>query len=83
MAQRADQLQYDLEEGPCLEAAVTGEPRVGNHLETSVEWPRWGPRAAGIGVHALLGVQLATTDEVLGALNFYSGTPGAFTRAST
>jgi GAF domain-containing protein len=78
VAVQVDQLQYDLGEGPCLEAAVTGQPRVSNHLATSQDWPRWGPRAADIGVHAILGIQLSTAEEVLGALNLYSGTPGAF-----
>jgi GAF domain-containing protein len=80
IARQADELQYDLGEGPCLEAAITGEPRLSNHLETSEDWPRWGPKAAQTGVHALLGIQLSTTDEVLGALNMYAGTAGAFTR---
>ena len=31
-------------------------------------------------MHALLGIQLSTDDEVLGALNLYAGTAGAFTR---
>ncbi len=80
VAVQADQLQYDLGEGPCLEAAITGEPRLSNHLATSEDWPRWGPRAAELGVHALLGIELSTADEVLGALNLYAGTDGAFTR---
>jgi GAF domain-containing protein len=80
VAVQADQLQYDLGEGPCLEAAITGESRLSNHLATSEDWPRWGPRAAELGVHALLGIELSTADEVLGALNLYSGTDGAFTR---
>ena len=80
IARQADELQYDLGEGPCLEAAITGEPRLSNHLETSEDWPRWGPKAAQTGVHALLGIQLSTTDEVLGALNLYAGTANAFTR---
>ena len=80
IAVQADQLQYDLGEGPCLEAAITGEPRLSNHLATSEDWPRWGPRAAELGVHALLGIELSTADEVLGALNLYAGTDGAFTR---
>ena len=80
LARQADQLQYDLEEGPCLEAVETGEPRLSNRLEHSEDWPRWGPRAAQIGVHALLGIQLSTDDEVLGALNLYAGRPDAFAR---
>jgi transcriptional regulator with GAF, ATPase, and Fis domain len=80
VALQADQLQYELGEGPCLEAAATGEPRLSNHLKSSAHWPRWGPRAAALGVQSLLGIQLATVDEVLGALNFYSANPDAFTR---
>ena len=33
-----------------------------------------------MGVHAILGIQLSTSDEVLGALNLYAGKPDAFTR---
>jgi GAF domain-containing protein len=80
IARHADQLQYDLEEGPCLEAAKTGEPRLSNRLDDSQDWPHWGPRAAEVGVHALLGIELATDDELLGALNLYSARPEAFTR---
>lgn len=80
IARQADQLQYDLEEGPCLETAKTGEPRLSNRLDDSEDWPHWGPRAAGLGVHALLGIELSTNDELLGALNLYAGKAGAFTR---
>ena len=80
IARRADQLQYELAEGPCLEAVVTGGSRLSNRLDSSEDWPRWGPRAATMGVHAILGIQLSTSDEVLGALNLYAGKPGAFTR---
>jgi GAF domain-containing protein len=80
IAREADQLQYELEEGPCLEAAKTGEPRLSNRLEDTEDWPRWGPRASKIGVNAILGIELSTTDEVLGALNLYAGTAGAFSR---
>ena len=79
-AREADQLQYDLGEGPCLEAAVTGEPRLANRLESSQEWPLWGPKVTQLGVHAILGIELSTTEEVLGALNLYSGKPDSFTR---
>jgi GAF domain-containing protein len=79
VARGADQLQYDLGEGPCLEAALAGEPKVANTLRSSSDWPSWGPRAAETGVQAVVSVQLATADEVLGALNFYGAEPNAFT----
>jgi GAF domain-containing protein len=78
IASAADQLQYDLGEGPCLAAVHQAEPHLSNHLRDSREWPRWGPRAAELGVHSLLGIQLSTPDEVLGALNLYAGEPAAF-----
>ena len=80
VARDADHLQYELDEGPCLEAVETGNPRLSNRLDNSEDWPRWGPKAAAtLGVNALLGIQLSTSDEVLGALNLYAGTAGAFT----
>jgi GAF domain-containing protein len=79
IARDADQLQYDLGEGPCLEAATTGGPRLSNRLDNSEDWPRWGPLASDLGVNALLGIQLSTTEDLLGALNLYAGTAGAFT----
>jgi GAF domain-containing protein len=80
IARDADHLQYELDEGPCLEAVETGHPRLSNRLDDSEDWPRWGPKAAStLGVNALLGIQLSTSGEVLGALNLYSGTAGAFT----
>ncbi len=79
VAQAADQLQYDLDEGPCLAAVRSSEPRLSNHLKTSTEWPRWGPRVAEVGVHSILGVPLSTNAEVLGALNLYSSHPASFT----
>ncbi len=80
VAREADALQYELDEGPCLEAAQSGEPRLANRLDNSTDWPRWGPRASRMGVNAILGIELSTAEEVLGALNLYSGTEGAFTR---
>ncbi len=78
LARAADQLQYDLEEGPCLEAAFTGGPKVSNKLVAASEWPDWGPQVAGLGVHSVVSIQLSTADEVLGALNFYGSEPDAF-----
>lgn len=77
-ATRADLLQYDLGEGPCLEAARTGAPQLTNDLLMSQQWPKWAPEAAKLGVRSVLGIQLSTESEVLGALNLYAGRAGAF-----
>ncbi|WP_232666023.1 ANTAR domain-containing protein [Pseudonocardia sp. TRM90224] len=78
-AERLDVLQYDLDEGPCVEATRT--PGLGltasADLRHSVEFPRWGPVAAELGVRSVLAVGLFPGGEPprMGALNFYSPVP--------
>ena len=49
---KADRLQYDLREGPCLDAVFTdGVFRV-EDLAADSRWPQWTPRATGLGLGA-------------------------------
>jgi GAF domain-containing protein len=73
-----DELQYELGEGPCLEAVTDDFSYVSNDLATDDRWPRWGPRAAQLGVGSVIAVQLTDTTNVLGALNMYGDGPRAF-----
>ena len=57
---RLDQLQYDLGEGPCLDAIRTGETVKGCSLPDERRWPRFLPQAAREGLVATLAVPLAT-----------------------
>ena len=81
-ALRADQLQYEIGEGPCLDAVweqdtfhiqdMTSEPRYG-------EWSR--RVAAETGIRSSLSLQLFTDPEAavsLGSLNLYSPRPRSF-----
>ena len=71
---KADRLQYELREGPCLDAVFTdGVFRV-EDLAADSRWPQWAPLADGLGIGALLAVHLYT-DTALGALNLYSEQP--------
>lgn len=71
-----DSLQYELGEGPCLDAITT--PADVMHsvaLEYAVRdqrWPRYLPLAVEAGLRAQLGIQLYTEDDTLGGLNLYS-----------
>ncbi|WP_460650426.1 GAF and ANTAR domain-containing protein [Kribbella endophytica] len=75
LASRADQLQYDLHEGPCVDAAL-GEPvvMVGD-LATDSRWPTFGPKAAALGLGAHLAFQFRADPHARGALNLYSTEP--------
>lgn len=78
MARRADQLQYELGEGPCLQAAESRGLYTIVDTERDDRWPAWGPAVAAIGVHSVLSVNLFTDRKVLGALNLYFHHNGEF-----
>ncbi|MFD1827086.1 GAF and ANTAR domain-containing protein [Mumia zhuanghuii] len=67
-----DTLQYQLGQGPCVDA-IREFPIV--PVEKAAEDPRWPdymPAAARAGLRAQLGVRLFNEDETLGGLNLYS-----------
>ena len=78
VAEQADELQYVLREGPCVQASTRGEWYLSSDVASDARWPRWGPQAAALGIGSLLSIQLASNDEPLGALNMYSSRAGAY-----
>jgi len=78
VASRCDALQYELNEGPCVEALVDHEWYRSGDVARDPRWPRWGPRAAAEGVGSLVSVRLAIGEHPIGALNLYSETTGGF-----
>jgi GAF domain-containing protein len=79
IVERADRLQYELGEGPCVEAAWEQETFVSNDLALDSRWPSWGPKAAALGLGSLLAARMSAGDKVLGALNLYARRPREFT----
>jgi len=77
---QADQLQYELDEGPCLDAVWTDGVFVVPDLHADGRWPRWAPAAAGLGVRGSVSVHLFT-DTALGSLNLYSLHPREYSHA--
>ena len=71
---KADMLQYEEDEGPCLDAVWTNGVFEVPDLAADARWPRWTARAADLGIGGLLAVHLYT-DTSLGALNLYSERP--------
>lgn len=76
---RGDQLQYDLQEGPCLDSIWDSETVHSRNLAEEQRWPRWAPAVMQeLGVASMLSFQLYTDQDTLGALNLYSTTVDAF-----
>jgi len=71
LVEKADDLQYALDEGPCLRAAEQGGAYLIVNTATDPRWPRWGPAVAELGLHSVLSIHLFTDHRVLGALNLY------------
>jgi GAF domain-containing protein len=75
---RLDGAQYDLQEGPCYEAATDTAYVVSSDLGTDERYPRYGRAAVAEGVRAQVGVRLFDGPRSHGALNLYSRQVGAF-----
>jgi GAF domain-containing protein len=73
-----DKAQYELGEGPCLDAVWTHATFRVDDLTTDDRWPAFGPAALELGVRSILAFQLYVVGGDLGALNVYSVEPYAF-----
>lgn len=76
-AEAYDAAQYDLGEGPCLDAAFEKGAILVSDVDGDGRWPRWSAAVSGLGLRAVVAVRLHTERETLGALNLYSRTAGA------
>ncbi|TGO03869.1 GAF and ANTAR domain-containing protein [Serinibacter arcticus] len=79
VAEQADQLQYSLDEGPCLDAFNDAEWYRSGDIAHETRWPRWGPRAAALGLGSVLSIRLLSRGRSTGSVNFYSEDHGRFT----
>jgi hypothetical protein len=74
-----DAAQYELQEGPCYDAAVNDLHVTSQDLGRDERFPRYGPVAAEAGIHSQAGIRLyGDPDTSRGALNLYSRRTGAF-----
>jgi len=79
-------LQLAADEGPCVEAYLTGQVvSVESIASTYARWPRFASEAAGQGYDATYAIPLRLRDDTIGSLNLYRDRPGPFddTQAAT
>jgi len=80
-ALRVDEVQYSTDEGPCIEALLTGTVH-GTAPGWRAQWPEWAAKAEEAGLGSVLAVPLRipnTTHLRLGAVNMYSRSKDGFT----
>ncbi|MFC8045787.1 GAF and ANTAR domain-containing protein [Nocardia sp. NPDC057353] len=71
LVRRADALQYELGDGPCLTASAERIVVRVDDVGTDPRWPRWGPRAAELGLVSTLSAPLVAGERGLGAMKVY------------
>lgn len=71
-----DRLQFEADEGPCLDAVSEGGSFFAEDLADDRRWPKFGPAAVAAGIRSVLAFRLSAAR--LSALNLYARLPAAF-----
>ena len=85
IAAQLEDLQFELGEGPGLDASRANSPVSHPDLTASavMPWPVFGPAAVAVGVRAVLALPLQVGAIQLGALCLYRSTPGRWDHDGT
>jgi len=78
-ALRADNIQYELGTGPCVDAILQRTVFRTGDLGADPRWPKFGSRAAELGVRSMLSFRLfLEDDDLIAGLNLYATSREAF-----
>lgn len=73
-----DAAQYETGIGPCLDSFRHQQVYRIDDMETDQQWPPFSEAAIAHGIRSSMSIPLIARHEGLGALNFYSRAPAAF-----
>jgi transcriptional regulator with GAF, ATPase, and Fis domain len=83
IAQRADDMERESGDGPCVDAIEDETPQIDTDLTTPSLWPKLAAQlVAETPVRGAMGFRLLVDRQITGALNLFSDTPNAFNRES-
>jgi GAF domain-containing protein len=82
LASQVDEIQYSVDQGPCLDAMRRGRVNYLPDLGAEDRWPGFSTAALGYGVRSCLSTPLTLLDATVGALNLYATTVDAFDDAA-
>ena len=73
MVRRADDMQQELGEGPCLDVMRDQDTLISPDLQHDRRWPSWGPRVHDeLGAGSMVSVLVHTDARSYGALSLYA-----------
>jgi GAF domain-containing protein len=78
IVKRADALQYELGQGPCLTAWASEEAVIVTDVSIDPRWPDWRESVRNLPVKSATSVPLVAGNETIGAMKVYSDRPGSF-----
>jgi len=78
VAARVDEVQYELDDGPCLHAMRDGSVVRIEDTAEKARWPEFEAEAASHGIRSCLALPLNADGKPVGALNLYSRQASAF-----
>jgi GAF domain-containing protein len=78
VVERADSVQYELDEGPCLTAWAQRTLVRIDDVESERRWPRWCRAVQPLGLRAAMSAPLVAGNRPLGAIKVYARQPAAF-----
>lgn len=78
VVRRADNLQIELGQGPCLEAIDDRTTFVIRDTTTETRWATWCAQVAALGISSVVSVRLFTQAGTIGSINVYGQEPDQF-----
>ena len=78
LAAQVDEVQYGLDQGPCLHALRTGNLVSIQDLASDQRWTGYAARALQHGIGSSLSLPLSSGSDTIGAFNLYSRVAGSF-----
>jgi GAF domain-containing protein len=78
LARLLDEQQYEVQDGPCLEAIRTARVVLADDLSAETRWDGYPAMAVAHGVRSVLSSPLLVNTTPIGALNLYASTEHAF-----
>jgi GAF domain-containing protein len=82
LAAQVDEVQYGLDQGPCLHALRTGTTVSIQDLAGDKRWAAYAATALEHGIRSSLSLPLSTGGDTVGAFNLYSRVAGSFGQAA-
>lgn len=82
LVEQADQIQYDLDTGPCLTAWRDQVPVRVDDVDAETRWPQWTAAVGALGLRSVLSVPLIAGDVSIGAIKVYSQQPHVYDERS-